>query len=210
MPYIVAAERPALDVRVEALADELVASLKGRDNRETEVSVLYRRTFVSVAQTLLRLQEGDAGAPKDLAETLAVEVFGTTGKPGGVQSSWLGRFNYSLTRLVQLVPQKMVEGSLWKEEFRYWVYAQTGGALERAAMEMHATGGDGWAADGVVGVLADVKDEYKRRVSTAYEAIQIKKSGDCYTTPYRTELSEVRDSAGSVVGYQEVMKDFRD
>ena len=66
-----------------------------------------------------------------------------------------------------------------------------------------------WIFDGFVGVLEDVKDEYKRRVNTAYEAVQIKKSGDCYDTPYHTELVDVKDKDGNVVGWQEVMKDYR-
>ena len=58
---------------------------------------------------------------------------------------------------------------------------------------------------GIGGVFEDVKDEYKRRVNTAYEAAQIVKNGDCYDTPYYTKLIEVIDSDGHHVGYQEVM-----
>ncbi|MGC8516874.1 MAG: DUF6899 family protein, partial [Candidatus Acidifodinimicrobium sp.] len=66
-----------------------------------------------------------------------------------------------------------------------------------------------WIFDGIVGVLEDIKDEYKRRVNTAYEAVQIKKSGDCYDTPYHTELIDIKDSNGNIIGWQEVMKDYR-
>ena len=38
-------------------------------------------------------------------------------------------------------------------------------------------------------MFEDIKDEYKRRVNSAYEAAQILKSGDCYDyVPFRTQL----------------------
>jgi len=212
MPYIPKEERPAIDAKVEALAEEISEALgRGGANKETEVSVHYRRSFLAVARTLLLLEKGRTlrGAPGP-AKSLALEVFsgGQQSGSSGHKGSWLGRLNYALTRLIQVVPRKMVDKGFWKEEFRYWLYAQTVGALVRSAMEIHAQGDD-WATDGIVGVLFDVKDEYKRRVNSAYEAFQIRKAGDCYTTRYRTELSEVKDAAsGSVVGYSEIMKDF--
>jgi hypothetical protein len=52
--------------------------------------------------------------------------------------------------------------------------------------------------------LKDVKDEYKRRVNTAYEALQIRKSGDCYEkSPFHTQLVEF-ETAG-VTGWIEIM-----
>lgn len=63
--------------------------------------------------------------------------------------------------------------------------------------------------NGLTGVFEDVKDEYKRRVNTAYEAAQILKSGDCYElAPYRTQL--VADTVDGVAGWQEVMLPRRD
>ena len=75
-------------------------------------------------------------------------------------------------------------------------------------MIVHSEGKDDWITDALVGVLIDVKDEYKRRVNTAYEAIQIKKSGDCYDTRYRTQVVDVTDDTGKVMGYEEIMKDY--
>jgi hypothetical protein len=209
MPYISAAERPALDEKVEALADELSGNLARRENKETEISAIYKETFIALGRALLDLERGKSVRAPGHAKNLAVEIFGQSAKTSANRGAWLGRLNYSVTRLIQEVPAKMVEKGVWNEEFRYWLYAVTVGALARAAMEINGSEGDGWPIDGVVGVLIDIKDEYKRRVNSAYEMVQIKKAGDCYTTPYRTELGEVRDSSGKVAGYTEVMKDFR-
>ncbi|HUH99537.1 MAG TPA: hypothetical protein VLY65_00705 [Nitrososphaerales archaeon] len=208
MPYISADERPALDKKVGALADELSSTLARGENKETEISVIYKDVLVAIGRALLELERGKAVKAPGHAKNLAVEIFKSAGNRES-RGAWLGRLNYSLTRLIQEVPAKMVEKGVWKDEFRYWLYALTVGALARAAMEVNGSEGDGWPIDGVVGVLVDVKDEYKRRVNTAYEMVQIRKAGDCYTTPYHTELGEVKDSSGKVVGYTEVMKDFR-
>ncbi len=53
-----------------------------------------------------------------------------------------------------------------------------------------------WVYAAFVGALEDVKDEYKRRANTAYEAAQIRKSEDCYDTPYHTELVVSKMSMG--------------
>jgi hypothetical protein len=210
MPYIAREERPAIDKVVDQLAERISGDLARGSNKETEISVYYRRTFVAVAGALARLERAEPVQQRGEAEgaqALAFEIFGEPSAASGDRGSWLGRLNYGLTRLIQVVPEKMVEKGVWREEFRYWVYAQTVGALARAAMEVDGMGDD-WPIDGLVGVLVDVKDEYKRRVNAAYETFQIRRSGDCYNTRYRTELSEVKDSSGRVIGYADVMKDL--
>jgi hypothetical protein len=209
MPYIATKERPAIDKKVEALAEETSAQLGRGANNDTDISVHYRRAFVTIAKVLLELERGKtAQSESGRAQNLALEIFGKSSKTSADRAAWLGRLNYALTRFIQVVPEKMVQRRVWKEEFRYWVYAQTVGALARSAMEVPGLGDD-WPTDGLVGVLVDVKDEYKRRVNAAYETFQIRKAGDCYNTRYRTELSEMRDASGRVIGYTEVMKDFR-
>jgi hypothetical protein len=94
--------------------------------------------------------------------------------------AFLGELNYSLTRLIQHLPRSLQEFQGFKDEIRYWLYA------------------------GIVGVLVDVKDEYKRRVNVGYEAAQIEKSGDCYDTPYYTRLIDVVTKLGEKVGTLEV------
>jgi hypothetical protein len=207
MPYIAREERPALDRRVAALAEEIAVELV-KKNGDTDVSYEYRSAFKRIAKTLRDLESGAKPKRMGAPERLAVEIF-EGAKKHKQRGAWLGNLNYSITRVIQAVPAVMVRRRAWKEEFRYWLYAQTVGALERSAMDCHAGGTDDWFYDGLVGVLVDVKDEYKRRVNAAYEAVQIMKSGDCYDTPYRTEVFEVRGKGGVLEGYQETMKDYR-
>jgi len=208
MPYIASEDRPRLDGVVEVLADELASRLSEEMNGDTEVSSCYKGAFLAVARRLHSLQRGEKQRPRTKAEELAFEIFAGAEKYG-YRGAWVGGLDYALTRLIQRVPVKMVEKGVWNEEFRFWVYVQTGGALERAAMTTNAEGGDDdWVSDALVAVLTDVKDEYKRRVNTAYEAVQIRKSGDCYTTPYRTEIVDVKDDMKKVIGYTEIMKEF--
>jgi len=209
MPYIASEDRPHLDRIVDALADELASRLSEEMNGDTEVSSCYKGAFLAVARSLRGLQSCEKRPPLSEAEELAFEIFAGAEKHS-YRGAWVGGFDYALTRLIQRVPVKMVEKGTWKEEFRFWVYVQTAGALERTAMRIHSEGGDDdWVTDALVAVLTDVKDEYKRRVNSAYEAIQIRKAGDCYTTPFRTEVVEVKDDANRVIGYTEVMKEFR-
>lgn len=121
------------------------------------------------------------------------------GEKYGYEGAYLGELNYAITRFIQRVPQIMVEKGVWKDEFRYWLYAAT---VETLTCTAYYTRGLGI---GVSGVFEDIKDEYKRRVNPAYEAEQILKSGDCYDTPYYTRLVEVVDEDGNLVGHQEVM-----
>ncbi len=208
MPYIAAGDRPPLDARVEVLADELASKLTEVMNGDTELSLCYKEAFMAIASTLRSLQARQKPNIRDDAERLAYQIFVGASKYGH-RGAWLGGLDYALTRLVQVVPAKMMKQKAWKEEFRFWIYIQTAGALERAAMTVHSQDEDDWVSDALVGVLMDVKDEYKRRVNSAYEAFQLRKSGDCYTTPYRTEIADVKDDKGNVVGYGEVMKEFR-
>jgi len=119
--------------------------------------------------------------------------------------AWLGELNYATTRIIQEIPKALVKKGLMKSELRYWYYAEVVGylgALVHYFQDIHLTN---WIDQGFAGVFEDVKDEYKRRVNTAYEAAQIVKSGDCYDTPYYTKLIEIVDKHGRHIGYQEVM-----
>ena len=119
----------------------------------------------------------------------------------GYEGAHEGILNYTITTLIQRVPACKVERGEWKEEFRYWIYATTVSALMQTAF-WYLSHHDPFV---IGGVFVDIKDEYKRRVNTAYEAAQIAKSGDCYDAPYYTRLVEVVDHNGNHVGYQEVM-----
>jgi hypothetical protein len=112
---------------------------------------------------------------KQLADGIA-----TVAAKYGYDGAFLGELNYALTRLIQHLPRSLQEKQGFKDEIRYWIYA------------------------GIVGVLVDVKDEYKRRVNPAYEDAQIEKSGDCYDTPYYDRLIDVVDAAGKKYGTMSV------
>lgn len=112
---------------------------------------------------------------KNLADGIA-----KVSKKYAYDGAFVGELNYSLTRLIQHLPRSLQEIQGFKSELRYWIYAS------------------------IVGVLVDVKDEYKRRVNTAYEAAQIEKSGDCYDTPYYTRLIDVVNEAGEKIGTTEI------
>lgn len=229
MPYIAMEDRQALDGAIDALAESLVTRLTETLNGDTDVSVCYGKAFLVLAKTIYDIEVG--GEPEETgganstpaAAHVAMEILRLVRARYAYRGAWAGCLNYAVTRLIQLVPAKMVERKAWKEEVRYWLHAQTVGALQNAALRVSRVAGhpsDGawetgrpgpndWVIDALVGVLIDVKDEYKRRVNSAYEAVQIRRSGDCYTTPYRTELIDVKDKQGNVVGYQELMKDYR-
>jgi len=202
MPYIPASNRPAIDEKVQALAAEIVAELIDQ-HQTAEISTHYRRAFLEVATFIEALENGTDIAPVTNAQRLAatiVEVAQCYGLKGG----WTGELNYAITMLIQHVPFQMCRRKAWDEALRYWIYAETVGALTRTAYDLHASTADDYIGNGLTGVFEDIKDEYKRRVNTAYEAAQILKSGDCFDyVPFRTQL--VATSVGGATGYQEVM-----
>jgi hypothetical protein len=210
MPYIPQADRPRLDVKVNELAEEIASELV-KINGTGEIATFYEKSFLAIYDILYDLETNKKVKLDSKAKLLANEMFDIS-KARDHRPSWLGEMNYSITRLIQIVPRKMVEKGAWKEEFRYWLFAQTVGALERAALEINKKKIDEkltYILNGMVGSLFDIKDEYKRRVNTAYEALQIRKSGDCYDAPYHTELEDIKNSNGDTAGYREIMKDFR-
>jgi len=202
MPYISAANRPAIDEKVVALADE-IAVVMIHERHTAEISTHYRRAFMEIADFIAMLESGAAVKPTSKSQQLAETIL-ETARPGGVKGGWTGELNYAITMLIQLVPYDMRLRKIWDESLRYWIYAQTVGALTRTAYDLHVRTADDYIGNGLTGVFEDIKDEYKRRVNTAYEAAQILKSGDCYDfAPFRTRL--VATTVDGVAGYQEVM-----
>ena len=200
MPYVPSkktdgksTDREILDVALERMAD--VAATEISNN--LSLVAVYKSIFVKVAQSLHSLSRSTPvgnGPEVDLAQAIY-----SVGASYGYEGAYLGELNYAFTRFIQRVPQLKVKSGAWAQELRYWLYAATVEALTSASYETKDLG------IGVSGVFEDIKDEYKRRVNTAYEAEQILKSGDCYDTPYYTRLVEVVDEGGNTIGYQEVM-----
>ncbi len=202
MPYIPPTNRPPIDTRVSALAAHLAERLC-EHNETAGISSLYRDVFNEVADTIAALErepQHEVSSPAQQLASAVVDAARGYEQTGG----WLGELNYALTRLIQAVPLAMVRRGAWDEYLRYWLYAETVGALTRAAYDIHSRFENEWIGNGLAGVFVDVKDEYKRRVNTAYEAAQIRKSGDCYDMlPYHTQLVEAE--IGGARGYVEVM-----
>jgi len=210
MPYIPPKNRPGIDQCVNALADAMAAEVT-RTKATAEISELYRRTFDTLSSYITAHAQprtttvtiGVVGAPLSVTERLGQAVLDAA-KGYNQKGGFLGELNYAITTLIQAVPHKLVKNHVWDEAMRYWLYAQTVGALTRTAYDQHAKHGNNWISNGLAGVFEDVKDEYKRRVNTAYEAAQITKSGDCFSmAPYRTQLVETE--VAGVKGYMEVM-----
>jgi len=200
MPYVPSkktdeksTDREVLDAAVERLVNDIVAKI----SNNLSLLTVYKSVFMEVAQSLQSLLSGvnvDSGVETDLAKA----IYDVSVKYG-YEGAYLGELNYALTRFIQRVPQLKVQNGAWTQELRYWLYAATVEALIYASIETRNLD------LGVSGVFEDVKDEYKRRVNTAYEAEQIIKSGDCYDAPYYTRLAEVVDENGTLIGHQEVM-----
>jgi hypothetical protein len=202
MPYIPPQNRPAINERVDALAGKIADSLA--DNDETaEISVYYRDAFSGIADSIAALEAGESVVQGEAGALAAciVETAAGYGQKGG----WTGELNYAVTMLIQAVPFKLYKRGVWAECLRYWLHAQTVGALTRTAYDIHERFGNGWIGNGLAGVFEDIKDELKRRVNTAYEAAQINKSGDCFQMmPFRTRLVPMEKDG--VEGYIEILQ----
>lgn len=202
MPYIpsrktndASNDRIILNEAVERVA---VIAAKNITNNLSLISV-YESIFSELAYFLRTTLDASplrskAGAVLVLANTIYEQ-----GAKYNYEGAYLGELNYAITRFIQRVPQLKVQNGDWTEEFRYWIYAATIEALilvSEKTLKMKK---------GFGGVFEDIKDEYKRRVNTAYEAVQILKSGDCYDTPFYTRLVELVNEDGTLVGHQEIM-----
>jgi hypothetical protein len=209
MPYIPPNNRPPIDEAVDLLAKEISEAMQAR-KETSELGSRLRAAFMSVAMYIREAESGKPSATGDKssaaggkAEALARCILDTAASYG-IQGGWTGELNYAVTRLLQTVPYQLYKKGEWQEPLRYWIYAETVGALTRTAWDLHTECADDYIGNGLCGVFIDIKDEYKRRVNTAYEAAQILKSGDCYDrTTFRTQLVPV--SVNGVDGYQEVM-----
>jgi len=203
MPYVPsektippADDRKVLDPVIEAVAKD--AAEKIDDN--SLLTPVYKVIFFTTARHLASLLAGAEVANSSSPSAHLAEAIYKVSKKYGYWGAHQGELNYSITRFIQRVPQIMVKSGKWqkKDELRYWVYASTVSALTYA--ENHT-------ADlniGVEGVFEDIKDEYKWRVNRAYEMAQIRKSGDCYDTPWLMKQVEVVDESGTVIGYIDV------
>ncbi|PSN92446.1 hypothetical protein B9Q04_09490 [Candidatus Marsarchaeota G2 archaeon BE_D] len=188
MPYIRREIRPEIDPYVDFVAEEIVDELGGKT---IELGEVYLKKLFDVCNTLYLLQALGGAPNRSNTEKLAAKLLEVSKKhaeEGAWREGILGNLNYAFTRLIQVVPKKLVDRGLWKQSMRYWVYAVTAGALEACAHKLQTEPLDHFKV-ALIGVVNDVKDEYKRRVNAAYEDEQIRKNGDVYDGPYRTPPS---------------------
>ena len=205
MPYVPSTktdgkstDRTDIDAKVKLTTGVLA----GRIKNNLDVADVYFDAFKTLGESIVNyLLAGIVVQKDDALQSLAFTIV-QVGKRYDYDGAFLGELNYATTRLIQQVPQEKVNRGEWEQSLRYFVYALTVDALTRANLHFSASP---FNKHGIAGVFEDIKDEYKRRVNTAYEAAQIIKSGDCYDTPYYTRLFEVVDELGTHVGYQEVM-----
>ena len=178
---------------LDAVVEKLATSATGRISKNLSLISVYKSVFVSVAHSLhLLLRDQSIG--NSLEDDLAQAIY-DIGAGYKYEGAYMGEFNYAFTRFIQRVPQLKVQAGSWEKELRYWISA---GTVEALIYASHRTKD---LDIGVSGVFEDIKDEYKRRVNTAYEAEQILKSGDCYDTPYYNRLMQLVDENNKSIGY---------
>jgi len=201
MPYVPSEKTvpPAEDRKViDAALAPLVQSVAAEITNNFSLRKIYERVFIRVASDLRYLLQKLPVISDDLKYNLAKAIY-ETGAKYGYEGAYLGEFNYAFTRFIQMVPQEKVRRGDWKDELRYWLYAETVTALK------HTEDQTEYLDIGVDGVFRDIKDEYKWEVNRSYEIAQILKSGHCYFTPYYNRVVEVVDEDGNHVGHIEVM-----
>jgi hypothetical protein len=182
MPYVKQNHRKKLDPVVQRVASEL-ATASASLEKPQEIGQVYFAKFFEIVRVVRAMELGLEVAPSTSPSSreLTKAIFDVATEDG---SFWAGDLNYVLTRIIQLVPRNLVERGKWNSEFRYWIYAVTAGALERTALAAGQIASEKerhhWVETVLVGVLLDIKDEYKRRVNAPYEQEQQALNGDCY------------------------------
>ena len=187
---------------IDAALAPLVQSVAAEITNNFSLRPIYERVFTETAfwlRDMLKSRNTIMVSDSDLTWDLALAIF-QTGAKYRYEGAYLGEFNYAFTRFIQLVPQeKVIRRGDWKDELRYWLYAETVTALKHAEKRTEHL------EIGVDGVFRDIKDEYKWEVNRSYEIAQILKSGHCYFTPYYNRVVEVVDEEGKHIGHIEVM-----
>lgn len=204
MPYVPSkktdgksTDREVIDAALEPLVQNIAAEI----TNNFSLRKIYKHVFVETARTLYHLINSLDGGKIHKAfklefdEIKLAKAIYETGTKYGYEGAYLGEFNYAFTRFIQLVPQEKVKRGDWKDELRYWLYAETVSALVYASRHTENL------EIGVDGVFIDIKDEYKWRVNRPYETDQILKSGDCYDAPYYNKPVEVVDESGAHIGH---------
>lgn len=183
MPYIKQEQRKVLDPHIEDWCKEIVS----RVEKLQDISDIYTRFFGLIAEDLVHLCNNHNVERICL---LAHEIFRFNDKNCG----FLGPLNYCITKMIQIVPKKLVEQHIIDKELSYSLYALTVDALINIVDEISS-------GFGIKGVFEDIKDEYKARVGRPYESEKIKENGDCFETIYNNYLTKIYDNDDNFIGY---------
>lgn len=203
MPYVPSEKTvpPEEDRKIiDAALAPLVQRVAAEITNNFSLRKIYERVFIETASYLRYMLKNLVSADCKRSVpiwNLAKAIF-ETGEKYGYEGAYLGEFNYAFTMFIQLVPQEKVKRGHWKDELRYWLYAETVTALRHAENQTEHLG------IGVDGVFQDIKDEYKWEVNRSYEIAQILKSGHCYITPWYSRPVEVVDENGNHIGHLEI------
>ncbi len=210
MPYIKQEERERLDPSIERLSSTIASKITKSTSEPLELGQIYSSTFLEISKALHDLVLNKTQLDSAVAATttaspsppssfdspvleLASSIFEST-RIRESRTSWAGNLNYALTRIIQIVPRKLVAENKLETEFRYWLYAVTAGSLARTAflVETDPSFDDEPVRIAIAGVLIDVKDEYKRRVNSPYEDQQILANGDCYDVVFSKGSASIK------------------
>lgn len=198
MPYVPSEKTDGKSqdrIILDKVVEEYSSNLADQIANNNQLVEIYSASFLKVGLLISNLVRTDGSVEGKFVKTIleVADVYGYSG-------AFLGELNYSITRVIQRVPQLLAEqgkcGLAKGKELRYWLYAMTVSALTSVSIKLA-----GIPNLGVSGVFEDIKDEYKVRVNKSYEIQQILKSGDCYDTPYFNKVVEVRNEEGTVVGH---------
>lgn len=178
MPYIQKERRINLDTAVESLAKGFMAHMEV--NRTRYPSYLSD-TIISVVTWMWLIRKNVTDPNHNPDEVLAQTILNTAKEGEG-----MGELNYSITRLIQIIPREMVDKKYWDKKLGYDVYQLNASSLEYAAHALFESALSVSDQDRkaftikCAGTLIDVKDEYKRRVNAPYEDDKIEENGDAY------------------------------
>jgi len=89
MPYIPPQNRPPIDRHVDALAGKIAGAL-ARNDQTAEISVLYRKAFAAVADSIAALEKGEQPAEGEAGALAACIV--DTAQGYAQKGAWTGEY----------------------------------------------------------------------------------------------------------------------
>lgn len=186
MPYIEQKDRAELDPLIENAVEEIC----DRFQHDKELIKSIVEALITMAGAIKAHFDHQHINLHNTYQTLALKIVNgiDNNDPYDIRMRWAGWLNYSVSRILVLLPKRLVATGYFKKEFAYWIYACMVGALGEATNIVTDISGQDDIRGCLVGVFTDIKDEYKWRVNRAYERVKIAENGDVFLdAPYYTE-----------------------